>query len=406
MSKVEEGDKFYNDLIRGLFPEKKEPTLIELFDWRLSELKITKTDALELLGMGQNTLLGILHGRQQLVNFLNIIKLANFLQKPKEKVVELYLIELEKNHPLEQEISPDRIQFIKENFDLAALKKAKFINSISDYKEIEKRIVYYFDLKSIFDYKRPPVEAAFSAVSLLDKNQLTRDFFIKSAYDQFENIDNPYEYYREGLISFFPEIRWHTTDVKFGLKTVIRALYKLGITVIYIPPMSTLHIKGATFAVNGKPCIVLTNYKGFYPTLWFTLIHELFHILFDWEDIKLNMYHLSDDDEEQFSIIEREREADSFAREYLLSKEKTQSIAPLIFSPKRVDEFALNHQVHPSFIYVFHAWDTNGTGDVSWAKARKLSPDIDPSIEDFKNEWQNPLSVPSFVKSKKFKIYS
>jgi HTH-type transcriptional regulator / antitoxin HigA len=403
---VEREDKFYDDLIRSLFPERKEPTLNELFEWRLTELKITKTDALVLLGMGQNTLLGILNGKQQLVNFLNIIKLANFLQKPKEKVIELYMNELERNHPIEQEISPEKVQFIKENFDLAALKKAKFIDSISDYKEIEKRIVYYFDLRSIFDYKKPPVEAAFSAASLHVKNQHTRDFFIKSAYDQFENIENPYEYSREDLITYFPEIRWHSTDVKFGLKTVIRALYKIGITVIYIPPMPTLHIKGATFAVNGKPCIVLTNYKGFYPTLWFTLIHELFHVLFDWEDIKLNMYHLSDDDEEQLSIIEKEREADSFARQYFLSKEKSQVIEPLIYSAKRVEEFALNNQIHSSFIYVFNAWDTNGKGEISWGKVRKLSPAIEPCIDDFKNDWSKTLSVSTFVKLKKFKIYS
>ena len=401
----DEASKFDVDsLINAVFKPKEE--LTDFFQKRIDELKITPTDALKLLGMGQNTLHGILHGTQQLVNFGNLIKLADFLQLPKEKVVDLYLNELEKNHPPQHSISPDKVKFIKENFDLAALKKSGFIKSISDYSEIEKKITYYFGLRSIFDYTSPSVDVAYSEVSIKPKNYLTRAFFTNAAKYFFEEVENPYEFNRELLINYFAEIRWYSSNVELGLKSVVRDLFKMGITVIYLPPLSSLRIRGATFAVNNKPCIVLTDYIGFYPTLWFALVHELFHVLFDWEEIKQNKYHLTDDDDDRLKIREKENEADNFARQYLFSLEKTNKVKDFLNNQMYVKDVARANQVHPSFIYVFYAWDTGKKDRMAWPRARRHSPDIKLSIREMDNPWDDPLSITSFVKSKTHKIFS
>jgi HTH-type transcriptional regulator / antitoxin HigA len=393
-----------DSLINGLF--KPKDSLTDLFQRRIEELKITPTDVLKLLGMGQNTLYGILQSKQQLVNFSNLIKIADFLQLPKERVVELYLAELERNYPTTKIVSPDKVQFIKENFDLAALKKSKFIRSISDYSEIEKKITYYFGLKSIFDYKQPSIEVAFSEGAIKPKNNLSRAFFINAAKSYFEEVDNPFSYDKDLLINYFSEIRWHSSNVEFGLKNVVRDLYKMGVTVTYIPPVSSLQIRGATFSVNNKPCIVLTDYMGFYSTLWFALVHELFHVIFDWDEkIKVNKYHLSDDEDERLAIRENEKEADDFAREYLFSKEKTNKIKRFINNQMYVYDFAKSNHVHPSFIYVYNAWDLKKDED-AWRKARKHSPDFKNSVREMDNPWEEPLSIQSFIKSKKHKIYN
>ena len=44
-------------------------------------------------------------------------------------------------------------------------------------------------------------------------------------------------------------------------------------------------IKGATFVINNKPCIVITDFNKNYGTIWFSLIHELHHVLFDLDSI-------------------------------------------------------------------------------------------------------------------------
>src|SRR5258705_117269 len=100
------------------------------------------------------------------------------------------------------------------------------------------------------------------------KTSLSRDFWLTTAKSLAAKIDNPYHYDRQNLVAFFPQIRWYSTNEEFGLANVIKELFKIGITVIFQPRLSTLHLRGATFSVNNKPVIVLTDYKGFYATLW------------------------------------------------------------------------------------------------------------------------------------------
>jgi HTH-type transcriptional regulator / antitoxin HigA len=173
-------DRLLRDLYKPPVFDNKE-SLNELFERRIQELNVSRTNALDILKIERLTLNGILGGTQKRVDFTNLIKIANFLQIPKEQVIKLYVEVLEINFPEKKAISPDKIAFINENFDLAGLKKAKFLDSITDYEEIENRVIHFFGLKSIFDYKKPPVDVAFSAGLVKPKNEYLRSFWIKAA---------------------------------------------------------------------------------------------------------------------------------------------------------------------------------------------------------------------------------
>ena len=254
-----------DDLLKGAFHKEG---LQEIFENKLAELKLTKTNVQEILGIPYRTLKGVLEGTQKVVDVTNLIKLADFLQLPKEEVFRRYTDSLQKRSTVTR-ISPEKIQFIKANFDPTALKKAGLIDSVSDYAHIEERINKRLGFKSIFEYQKPSIDVAFSSGLFKPKNLLTRLFWIRAAICSLDELDNPYEYRRNALLKFIPEIRWHTINVERGLLQVIRVLYKIGITVIFQPPLQGLQLRGATFNVNDKPCIVLTNYRGFYSTLWF-----------------------------------------------------------------------------------------------------------------------------------------
>lgn len=399
-SKIEDINTLLNNIL------KPETTgLKELFDKKVEELQITFTNVLEILNIQHRALKGILEGTQKMVDVTNLIKIANFLQLSKEDVIKLYIDSLEKKYS-ENVVSPQKIKFIQENFDLAALKKAGFIDSISDFENIESKLVSFLGLKSIFEYKRPSIKPAFSAGLVKPKNELTRSLWIHCAMTYFEDINNPYEYDRKALIEYFPNIRWHSTNVEFGLLTIIKDLYKLGVTVIYQAPLPALHLRGATFSINDKPCIVLTNYVGFYGTLWFALIHELFHVLFDWDEIRNNIYHLSDQDENELVVKEKENEANNFAREYLFPKEKMNQIRNNINNSDFVEVFAKNNHVHPSIIYVFNAYDSSKTNRVAWARARKNEPDISKCISHLENPWGSSKPINQIVREKKSEIYN
>jgi HTH-type transcriptional regulator / antitoxin HigA len=406
---LEGDDELLNELKRYIYePIDSIPkeNLKELFEQRMRDLNVSPTNVLDILKIQYRTLNGILNGTQKTVDLTNLIKIANFLQRPKEQIIKLYLDVLETNFPNETFSSPGNFEFIKENFDLTVLKKANFINNIYEYSEIENRINSFLGLKSISEYTKPLADVAFSAGLIKPKNELTRSFWIKVANDTLKEIDNPYRYDRQTLVEYFPNIRWHSTNVELGFINIIKELYKLGITIIYQSPLPSLHLRGATFSVNGKPCIVLTDYKGFYPTLWFALIHELFHVIFDWDEIQSNNYHLTDEENEQMTIAERETEANDFARDYLFSKKKTEEIRPHLYNSEYVNEYAKNNHVHPSFIYVFNAYDIGHKDRNAWGRARNHNPNIDHIIKKIENPWNDAMPISDFVRTLRPKFYN
>ncbi|WP_126247834.1 ImmA/IrrE family metallo-endopeptidase [Chitinophaga rhizosphaerae] len=386
----EESHKFeINALINSAFVPKE--TLRGMFEAKLSALDTSVTAILPVLDMESRALNGILDGTKKMVDFTNLIKIANFLQVPLTRVVELFAAALEANFSTGP-VTVEKVQFIKDNFDLAALRKARLIDTITDFRHIEQRLLLRLGLKSIFDYKKPDNHVAFSAGILQPKNDLSRSVWIRAAMNLFEELENPYDFNRQGLIEFIPLIRWHSTNVELGLVDVVKTLYKLGVTVIYQPPMPSLQLRGATMAVYNKPCIVLTDIMGFYGTLWFALCHEIFHVLFDWPDIEANSYHATEDgDDIPLTVKEKDRRADDFARSFLFSKEKSAGVDRYLYDRHYIADLAADSQVHESIIYLFLAYD-NKSSKKFWARAREMSPPVEVAVSRLTVPWEEELS--------------
>ncbi|WP_420154164.1 ImmA/IrrE family metallo-endopeptidase [Siphonobacter sp.] len=379
-------DSKYYDVERLLTEifSQPEPDLRELFEKRILDLKLSNRAVQAELDIEYRALNGILDGTQKMVDLLALSRLADFLQMPVDKVVILLLYKLKKHHNQIIE-SSDKKDFILKHFDIVKLKKSGFLDNISDFSHIEEVIVKHLGLNSIFDYGKNSVTAAFSSGKPVPINEMTRIFWIESAATIFKHINNKYPYDRDALINYIPSIRWHTTDIKYGLYQVIRDLYKLGVTVIFQPYLTTLYVRGATISINNRPCIVITNYSVFYPSLWFTLIHELHHVLFDWEDIRINNFHISG---ELDVYDKREVEADTFAREYLFSTEKLKKASPQIDNQVFVKEMANAYDIHPSIIYANYCYTYKDVSEKLFAKYRKFIPDFIEAVKAIDNDYK------------------
>lgn len=387
-------EKHFNvdELLNNIF---KKENLVNIFEDRVNELGIAPTNALEIMDIEYRPLQHILNGTSPRVDARNFIKLANFLNLRVEHVINLFYKALESNFPELHEFPKDKIDFINKNFDLATLKRIGFIKDIANYGHIEESILRYFGYKSIFEFKLPGQDVAFSAGVRPPKSILSKGFWVKSAIETFEILSNPYEYNRKALMTYVPEIRWQSTNVENGLKNVVNDLFRLGVTVLYQKSVPSLHLKGATIIVSGKPCIVLTDYMGFYTTLWHTLCHELSHVLFDLEEIRKSKYHISEENCEELPIKEKEEAADYFAREFLFSKDKLDFIKPHINNKKFVAEFAIRNQIHESFIYTYYAYEFGNLDPRAWARAKVKNPSFTSILESIENPWDNfsPIDV-------------
>ncbi|GAB4003011.1 hypothetical protein GCM10028807_62640 [Spirosoma daeguense] len=382
-----------DDLLRD-YENSQNTVFEELFEQRVIDSGLSERGALALLNTSYRPLHRVLKGSHKLVDFLLLMRISDFLQIPFSQVVELYLHEVTNNFG--QEIDDwNRKKFILDNFDLPNLQKCGFLDNISDFKYIEEKIVTYFGLKDITDYGKEAVGAVFSSGKVKPKNRMTREFWVWSAEKNLR-INNHYEYDRSKLIDYVPSIRWHTMNVEKGLFQVVRELFELGVTVIFEPHINDLHVRGATFAINDKPAIALTNYTKYYPSLWFALMHELHHILFDWEEIKINKRHISGDID-LFSMSEVE--ADNFAREFLFPKKNKEEIFPYINKKSFVAEYAKANYIHPSLIYIFYCWDNRESEDKSWAKFYDEIPSFMEAVKPLSSvPWQNRKSIKEVTK--------
>ncbi len=335
---------------------EESESLYDLISKKRDEMNLSNLQMSKILGIDKTTFDRILKkledGDSASIDFFAVLKICNLFGIDINEISEIYASSLKPEHIGELEHAR-KANFIVSQFDVKALKEIGFINSISDFKEIEKRIVDFFQLESIFQYNSEIGTVLFSRTKSSSHDKM-RDLWVRSAFYQFEKIKNEHEYDREALIGIIPKIRPYTRFEEKGFLMVIKALYHVGVTVIVQSYLSKTQVRGGTFAVRNKPCIVITDYNKSYATLWFALMHELYHVLYDFEDLKNYKYHLTGEND---LYLLREDDADAFSCEMLFPKEKLDFIKHLINVPVSVANYAEKNKVHPSIIYSFFCYN-------------------------------------------------
>lgn len=337
------------NLLNAIFSDS-EINIKDVFDKKISEYNLSKTKALKLLNIDKDVFEEILNGTAKQPNLIHIVKIAEFLDIDVNNFINVVL----KNQNIENIASIDNARkatFIVKYFDVKALTKLGFFASDFNTENLVEKVLNYFGYLTISEFEQQLNEPLYSRVKKNHSDKM-KDFWIKSAYQTFRIINNPNNYNRERLKDLIVKIKPYSQDVSNGLLTVTRALYNIGVTVIFQNYLSTTQVRGATFIINEKPCIVITDFNKNYPTLWFTLLHELNHVLFDFDLIEKSSYHLSDD-KDLFLI---EDKANEFARNFFMSEDKFHYIKRYINNSYLVSKFANEIEVHPSIVYSFFIW--------------------------------------------------
>jgi len=343
----------------------------ELLKSKLKSTGLSKTHFERLSGIQRKSLDAILKKSSKQTDIVNLLKLGEFLELSLEELLILHFKDRPTEEIKELQNSMD-ITYINKNFDLKTLASLDFIKIDDSVEDLTKRICEFFEIDSIYDYEQELNDALYSRTKRTFSDKM-KDFWIKSSYKYFELIDNPNDYSRERLIDLIPKIKPYTQNVEKGLLTIFQALFNVGVTVVFQPSLPKTQIRGATFFINNKPCIVITDFNKNYATIWFALIHELNHVLFDLETIEDTKFHLSGEPD---LFLLQEDKANEFASEYLLSSEKMRYIEKLINNPLVVSRFAKECQVHPCIIYSQYQWRQSELGNNYWGLFKEHFPDV------------------------------
>lgn len=187
-------------------------------------------------------------------------------------------------------------------------------------------------------------------------NQFNASYAItwyKKAMKEAERFQQrPYD--KQKLEQLYEQIHLFTT-YEDGINRFIEALASAGVTFFVLPHLQKTYLDGAAFFMEDKPVIVYTGRYKRIDNFWFTLAHEIAHVL----------YHLNDetpfvlDNLKDGEINQMETEANTAAAEKLKHTEILDYLdASLGYLPKsKVEECAAEYKVHPSIVIGKLAYD-------------------------------------------------
>jgi Zn-dependent peptidase ImmA (M78 family)/transcriptional regulator with XRE-family HTH domain len=352
--------------IYDLLPEYESENLIEAVTKKYVSLGLTKNQFCHFLGIDKTSWERIISGKHQKLDVPMLLKISQFLEIDIQQAIDMYVKHSPSN--IKQELETiKKNNFLTNYFDLKSLKKIGFIKTIQDLKSIEEKIIEFFQIEELSDYLIKDIRPLFSQTKIKSSDKMLM-FWNRIVLEQIKTIQNPYPFDERKLLSIVPKMRGITADVENGFNKFIHALFECGVTVIVETYISKSGIRGGTFSYKDKPFIVLTNIFQRYPTLWFTLAHEICHVINDFEYITHQGYHLTGEANLLTDVLQEET-ADRFAERLFISDENAQSIEKFISFEEMVNKYAQAWNVHKSFIYARYLNEHQNPNE--WKKYQK-----------------------------------
>lgn len=168
------------------------------------------------------------------------------------------------------------------------------------------------------------------------------------------------------------------TSMKDGIARLITDLNKAGIKFFVLSHLSKTYLDGACFLDRGNPVIVFTGRYDRVDNFWFTLAHEIAHVLLHLGKKKCDAF--LDDIVDYVDGDEREMEADAKAEEMLRVNEIIQKSQPYLnyFSEVKLKKIADELQIEESVILGV----LQHKGHVDYRKLNKYKKKVLPLIPE------------------------
>lgn len=304
----------------------------------------------EQLGLSENRLKKYLAGDAD-INMGHAVRIMELFDLSENELIAAYNNDMD-NSDIDQYNKTKEISYVYRHFDIQTLKKIGILKK-SRIEEYAQQLCDFFGFNSIYEYDS--IELGMSLFSKsykqvsANKEKKMVEFWLKCSCRSFLKISNPFEYDRELLIEFLKRISQYTADVVHGLEKIVLILFRLGVTVLiheYVPNTTSF---GVSMIVNGKPCIVITDMNKQYHKLWLNLLHELYHILYDWDMLEKVNYHISDKNNPE--LIFSEERADDFSYNALINPAIQNELHKIIPMRFKVHSLASSLSIDPSIIY-------------------------------------------------------
>lgn len=254
-------------------------------------------------------------------------------------------LEIEKAKHIDEEVR------LVKMIDYSYFVKLGVVKNVRDVLEKVKALCSYFKVSSL----KVLLEEDFlvnyrTGISTIEeKNIINSKAWLQTAINFGKNIDTEIFDVKK-LKDFLPEIRSMTVKEPSEFFPRLHVIFKeCGVSFVLLPSLENAGINGAVKWINPKKVILAMNDRRNYAdTFWFSLFHELKHVL----QQKLKITMISGIKQTVQSIDEQlEREADLFARDVLVSpKDYLEFLKKSSFSEEDIKCFAMKIGIHDGIV--------------------------------------------------------
>ncbi|MGB2923876.1 MAG: HigA family addiction module antitoxin [Limnothrix sp.] len=150
---------------------------------------------------------------------------------------------------------------------------------------------------------------------------------------------------RTKLEEAIPQLLTHTQNLE-DISKVPNFLMSLGVHFVIVPHLSQTYLDGATWKIGDNPVIAITLRYNRIDAFWFTLMHELGHIIAGHDGIFI-------DDLKNLDNNPFETEANQLSRDWLIDPNELADFVERRsprYSGKAIEEFAASQNRHPGII--------------------------------------------------------
>ncbi|TAG31362.1 MAG: addiction module antidote protein, HigA family [Sphingobacteriia bacterium] len=310
----------------------------------------TQEDLSEVIGMTTKHVNKILQDKQPITLDTAKILAEVFETSPQ------YWLNLDANYRLwlnhqrsEKEIEADVKGLIYERMPVKDMLTKGWLKPFKTAKELKQQVLNFWDWTTL-DF------------SIIDKNYLPYFTRKSEAYNQF-NASYAITWYRKATIEA-AKIKVSKYDKKKleklyenifsysvmenGVNIFIEELAKAGVIFFVLPHLQKTYLDGAAFFLDKNPVILYTGRYRRIDNFWFTVAHEIAHVLLHLnKDLTFVLDNLRDGE-----LNNMEDEANELASSKLKHEEILTYLNPYLnyLTTSRVEECAATYNIHPAII--------------------------------------------------------
>lgn len=231
-------------------------------------------------------------------------------------------------------------------FPIADLIRRKYITSRKKVDELRESLFTLLEINSIDEFKEQDLVLLRASEGNIVFSYIRA--WILLGKKAAKNLKDIVDYNEVKLIEVAKEIKNHSRDGEGAIATVIEKLNSAGVRIIMLPHFSKTKVDGATCWIDEKkPLIILSMRYDRIDNFYFTLLHEIGHILLHKNEEKNEFI-----DVDIYSPTEnpKEKEANEFALKSLGFENLASELKYSELTPQLILRKSEQIGVHPGLL--------------------------------------------------------